>query len=289
VGFYRDFEAHVAREVRDLSTDAVRLIVGDIPPLAFAVAARLGTPSVAIANFTWDWIYETHPGLEGDLDWLLPTIRGAYRSATAAWQLPFAGGFEVFPSVSPLSLVARRPSRSRADTRRHLGLPPTGPIALLSFGGYGLPALDFGSIDCLDRWTIVTTDRITSHAAPRPAGVQRIDERQFAGTGFRYEDLVGAVDVVLTKPGYGIVAECVTAGTAMVYTSRGAFREYAVLTAALPRLARARFLPQAALFAGAWRASLDGVLAQPAPPDTIASDGADRAADQLAGFLQDRM
>ena len=34
--------------------------MGDIPPLAFAAAHAAGLPSVAVANFTWDWVYEDY-------------------------------------------------------------------------------------------------------------------------------------------------------------------------------------------------------------------------------------
>ena len=34
------------------------LVVGDVPPLAFEAAAEAGVDSVAVANFSWDWIYE---------------------------------------------------------------------------------------------------------------------------------------------------------------------------------------------------------------------------------------
>ena len=49
-----------------------------------------------------------------------------------------------------------------------------------------------------------------------------VNEGDLYDRGFRYEDLVAAVDVVLTKPGYGIVSECVANDTALLYTSRGA-------------------------------------------------------------------
>ncbi len=44
--------------------------------------------------------------------------------------------------------------------------------------------------------------------------------------GLLYQDLVAAADVVVSKPGYGIVSECVANGTALLYTSRGRFIEY---------------------------------------------------------------
>ena len=58
--------------------------------------------------------------------------------------------------------------------------------------------------------------------------------------GLRYEDLVGAVDVVITKPGYGIISDCVANGTAMLYTPRGRFAEYEVMVREMPRLLRCR-------------------------------------------------
>ena len=267
----------VAAEIERLRAGDVRAIVGDIPPVAFDVASAIGVPSVAISNFTWDWIYETYPGMTDAMPWLLPLIRNAYAKASIALELPFSGGFEVFPDVQRIPLVARWPSRSREDTRAHFGIPQDRPAVLLSFGGYGLPDLDLRTLDCLDRWTVVTTDRITPAGSLLPGGVVYVVEHAFAG-GFRYEDLVAAVDAVITKPGYGIVAECIAASTAVLYTSRGHFREYDVLVDALGRFARSRFLPQADLFAGRLRESLDALLDEPSPRETMAADGAAVAA-----------
>jgi L-arabinokinase len=278
--FYATFGDRIAAELDQLSREDVRLIVGDIPPLAFEVAERLGVPSVAIGNFTWDWIYETQPGFEA-IDGLLPLIRTAYAKATTALELPFGAGFGVFPSARRIPLVARRPARNRGDTRAHFGVTPDRPAALLSFGGYGLPSLDLGSIDCLDRWTIVTTDRITSPAGPMPRNVVFLAEQAFLGGSFRYEDLVASSDVVVTKPGYGIVAECIACGTPMLYTSRGAFREYDLFVREMPKYLRCRFISHEELFAGWWREALDALLAQPAPPETIATNGADVAAKTI--------
>jgi L-arabinokinase len=279
--FYADYDARVAAEVEGLR-DA-HLVVGDIPPLAFDAAAGAGVPSVAIANFTWDWIYETHPAVMRSAPRVLERIRRAYARATLALELPFAGGFEVFPRVRRIPLVCRQPTRSRAETRGWFGLPPDRRLALLSFGGYGLPALNLAGLDCFDDWTIVTTDR----SARAPDGdlathpIVFLPERAFASTGFRYEDLVAAADVVVTKPGYGIIAECIAAGTAMLYTSRGDFREYAVLVDALPRHVRSRFISQDDLFAGRWQSALAALIGQPAPPETMDTNGARIAAREI--------
>ena len=184
---------------------------------------------------------------------------------------------DIFPNVRPIPLVTRHATRSRAKTRARVGIPHDGRAALLSFGGYGLPGLDLASVDCPD-WTLVVTDRVAAPNGALPANVRQIEERQFLGGEFRYEDLVAAADVVITKPGYGIIAECLASGTAMLYTSRGRFREYDMLVQEMPRYLRCRFIDHDDLFAGRWRAALEALLSQPVPPETMATNGAEEAA-----------
>jgi L-arabinokinase len=278
--FYRTFDGRVRDEARALSSRAVEVIVADIAPLGCAVAAALGVPGVAMGNFTWDWIYDTHPGFLPSGAGVVATIRAAYRQASLALQLPFSAGFDVFPRSESIPLVARRPTRGRAETRAFFGLPAEGRVALVSFGGYGLASLDLDAVDAGPDWTIATTTS-TAGDERRSRHVVLLDERLFRTSGFRYEDLVAAADVVVTKPGYGIIAECIAGGTAMVYTSRGAFREYDLLVEALPRHVRARFLSQPDLFAGRWREALEGALAEPQPPEQLETNGAEVAAELI--------
>jgi L-arabinokinase len=284
IAFHETLPARADAERAALPPDTVT-VVADIPPLACEVAERAGVPALAIGNFTWDWIYEWYAEFATAAPWLVPAIRSAYRKARLALELPFAGGFEVFPAVERIPLIARHPTRSRFDTRRRFGIWPDRPAALLSFGGYGLPALRLASLDCLSEWTIVTTDRSAELQPDLPASVVMLPEREFVETGFRYEDVVAAVDVVITKPGYGITAECITGGTAMLYTSRGHFREYDLLVREIPRYLRARFISQDDLLGGRIRDSLDALLAQPQPSETMATNGAQVA----AGFIIEAM
>jgi L-arabinokinase len=283
--FHHDWPARISREASALAPDAPAVVVGDIPPLAFEVARALGVPSVAIANFTWDWIYETHPGFHRAAG-VLDLVKAGYRQATLALRLPLSAGFEQVADVRSIPFITRRPTREPAETRRHFGIDTNRPAVLLSFGGYGLPALDLERVDCLADWTLVTTDRVTDHGGSpaAPGQIVRIDERAFAGGAVRYEDIIAAVDVVLTKPGYGIIADCIASDTAMLYTSRGSFREYDLLVASLPRYVRSRFIGQDDLFAGRWTASLEALRRQPAPPERPSTDGAHIAAATVLGL-----
>ncbi len=286
LAFYSTFEDRIVRETAALAHDDVALIVGDIPPLAFEVASRLRVPGVAIGNFSWTWIYEDNDLFMREGAQLVPRMREAYAKATLALELPFAGGFDVFPNVRRVPLIARRPTRDRRSTRTHFGLPLDRRVALLSFGGYGLSALDLHRLDCLDTYTIAMTDRSAPDAPAREHAVV-LSEDAFRGTGFRYEDLVAAVDVVVTKPGYGIIAECIASGTAMLYTSRGDFREYDLLVSQFPDYVKSVFISQDDLFAGRWRASFEKLVAQPAPAKRMATDGAEVVAQLLRDVMRD--
>jgi L-arabinokinase len=124
--------------------------------------------------------------------------------------------------------------------------------------------------------------------AGRQGSLVPLDEPALYAAGWRYEDVVAAVDVVVTKPGYGIIAECLANDTALLYTDRGHFIEYDVLIHAMPAFLRSAYLPQPALFSGAWQDALDAVVAQPAPPTRPATDGAAVAAARVLDLLGER-
>jgi len=283
--FYANFGRRVADEAVFLRDAGASLVVADIPPLAIAAAREAGVPSVAIGNFTWDWIYEAYEPERAGLPHLVPAIREACIGASQYVRLPMWGGFEMAPDdrTVDLPLVARRSSRPRGETRASLGLPADRRLVLLSFGGHGLENLDAAALRGLaPEYLVIVTGHLQLARLARAAGdaVAVFDERALYDAGWRYEDLVAASDVVLTKPGYGIIAECAANGTAILYTSRGHFIEYEVLVQEMPLYVRSQYIPQEALFAGDWRPYLEELLAQdhPEPPDV---SGADAAADLI--------
>jgi hypothetical protein len=256
--FYRDFDRRATDEGASLTSANADLVLGDIPPLAHAAAARAGIPSIAIGNFTWDWIYEDYETFERDAPGVIQAIRDAYATATRALRLPLHGGFETFREIVDIPLIARRSARSRSDTRRLMHIPGDRPFALASFGAYGLD-IPFDEIARREGLTVL------SPAAELPPPL-------------RYQDLVAAADVVISKPGYGIVSECVANGTPLLYTSRGQFVEYDVFVAGMPRILRCRFMPQDDLRGGRWRPHIEALLAQSDPPERARIDGAEVAA-----------
>jgi L-arabinokinase len=259
--FYRTFDERVDAEARVLRAAGADLVVGDIPPLAFAAARRAGVRSMAIGNFTWDWIYGVYPAFAELAPDVVPTIRDAYATATRALRLPFHGGFEPMAAVTDdIPLIARRSHRDPADTRRLLGIEDDRPLVLASFGAYGAP-LPYDTV--------------------RAAGLTLLTVEQNPPQGLDYPDLVAAADVVVSKPGYGIVSECIANGTPLLYTSRGRFIEYDLLVAEMPRVLQCREISQEDLFEGRWADAVAALLAQPGPPERPRVDGAEIAAAEV--------
>jgi L-arabinokinase len=222
---------------------------------------------------------------------IVDTIAEAYSHAREAWRLPMHGGFGSFARVVDVPFVARHSRREPEETRRAFGLPLDRRVVLSSFGGYGLGGLPLDRVDCLGEYVVVVTETTAPEAKERERDggsspqVFTLKEDVIYGTGYRYEDLVRAADAVITKPGFGIIAECLANDTAVVYTSRGQFREYPVLVAEMPKFLRCAFIEQGDLFAGRWRAAIDRALAQPAPMEEPGTDGAEQVAHLIAAAL----
>jgi hypothetical protein len=265
--FHADFDRRVDAEAATLRALRPGVVIGDIPPLAFAAAAKASVPSVAVGNFTWDWIYGAYPDIARAAPGALPAMRDAYAKAALALRLPLHGGFEPMAAVTrDIPFIARRSDRDPMETRRLLGISDGRPVVLPAFGAYGLD-LPYAAVERDQRVVVL-----------RPDG---IDLEAF---GLRYQDLVAAADVVLSKPGYGIVSECVANGTSLLYTSRGRFIEYDLFVSEMPRVLRCRYVSQEDLRAGRWADAVHALLAQPevARPRV---DGADVAAATITRLL----
>jgi voltage-gated potassium channel Kch len=263
--FYGDFEDRASDEAAVLRRAEAGLVVGDIPPLAFAAAAHAGVRSVAIGNFTWDWIYSLYPAFDRVAAGVIDTIRGGYARARHALRLPLHGGFgSIGAIIEDIPFIARRSARGRAQARHLLGVGEGRPVVLASFGGYGLD-LPYREIAEAGRLALLAGE------APR---------------GLHYEDLIAAADVVVSKPGYGIVSDCLANETALLYTSRGRFAEYEVFVDQMPRILRCRYISQEDLLAGRWADAVDALVAQPPPPERPRADGAEVAAAWILNSLE---
>jgi hypothetical protein len=276
-GFREGWTQGVDEESAWLRSIGARLVLSDIPPLAFAAAAAAGVPSVGLANFSWDWIYRHLAAREPGLAAAADEAAEAYATCGLLLRLPFAGDLAAFSRIEDVPLVARRPRVGRDESRQRLRLGAR-PVVLWSFGGIPLAGFSPSVLGALDDFEFV----LAEERDDLPRNVRAVTRAMLAGAGLGYVDLVGAVDVVATKPGYGIVTDAIGAGARLVYTDRGDFPEYPILVREMSRYLPCAYVGNEELLAGRVRDALTSVLGAPLPPAPDLS-GASVAAARLLG------
>jgi UDP:flavonoid glycosyltransferase YjiC (YdhE family) len=204
-------------------------------------------------------------------------MRTFYEKASLALTLPYPCDMSMFPNRQAIPWVARVSRLTKEEARRRFNLPQSATLVLLSFGGIGLNSLPWDRFKRLKEFFFVATG---------PAEVSQTNLLVLSEVQHHYEDLLRAVDVIVTKPGYGIVADAISHQVPMLYTDRGEFQEYPKLVEALHDCATAEYIPQSELRAGNVGSYLDRLLSKQSHWPSINLDGANVAAETIIGLLE---
>ena len=274
---YADPQDLIDAEVNYIQTNNIDLVLGDTPPLCFEIAAQAGIPSVSITNFTWDEIYRVYAKAHPEFTPYIKTMTQSYRKASYALTLPYPCNSSMFPRRQPIPWIARRSLLTKEQARHTFALPQTATIVLLSFGGLGLERLPWKTLARQRNYFFVTTGIARNHEG----NLLTLPARQS-----QYVDLLRAADAIVTKPGYGIVADVLSHRLPILYTDRGEFAEYPRLVQALNECATAEFIPQGELLAGNLRPYISRLLAKPVFWPEVDLNGAQVAANKILSMLR---
>lgn len=262
----------VERERAFLNSVSAGVVVADIPGLPLQAARRFGVPALAMGNFAWDWIYEPfaadHPGWQPVVD----TYRAAYAECDLLLRLPFHEPMAAFPRRVEIPLLARPGTPRREAVAAHTGADPSTTWVLLSFSTLDWNREAQDRVNSLDGYTFFTVKPL---AWDRPR-LLAIDRQVFP-----YADVMASCDVVVTKPGFGVMQECAVNDKPMVYVEREDFREYPVLAAALQRHFKSVHLPARQLYHGDLGAALQAIRHAPEPIERLPAGGDDLAAREI--------
>lgn len=276
LAFEAQMPGWVRAEAEFLNSWGADLIVADIPSAAFEASSRAGIRSVAMTNFSWDWIYRNYIHGVPDFEATADRIAASYAKCDLLFRLPFYGDLSAFPRVEDVPLVAPEGRREPGDVRKDLGVSLHEPLVCVSFGGFEFDRFPW------------------AEAEQRAPGLRFVAmarmERPPAGNvivvppgTMPHFDLVRASDLVISKPGYGIVAECIAGRTPLLYTSRGDFAEYPILVNGMSRHLPTRFVAPEEIPSGDVIDAAAGFL------ETISWDGLEPIGTDGARVVADRL
>ena len=242
-------------------------VLGDVPPMAFEIASTLGVPSIAVANFSWDWIY-AEMGLTAAAD----AARRAYERTTLLLAATPAAPMNAFPRHSTIGVVGRRARGAAEVVRRNVGIAPGERCVLLAMR----PEL-------LARMKL----------PPRAAGVRYVGPTGWPCTrsdcvalpvGVDFSDALSLADAVVARAGYGVIGDCATNEIPLVWVRRVGFPEDSILADWLAHRDGAREVTVDALEGGGWSAALNDLWSRPRAKQSN-EDGAALAAGEIAQLL----
>jgi len=263
-------------EAEDLRRRGARLVVSDVPSLPLVAAGRAGIPAVCIANFTWVEIYHRFIDEEPAFAPIVRDLTAEYARATLLLDAGLSLPMPYFPSRETVGLVART-GRDRRDELLRL-LPPSARdkrLALVYVGGWGLP-IPYERATAFADWHFFSLD-----APPVMPPNWSLVPRD----ALDHPDIVASVDLVVSKPGYGLAAECLSLGTPLLFPPRPAFAEYEALESAVTAWPGGLLIPPAPFLDLAWRPYLDRVPTRGATP-LLSAPGGPGAAAAIRRYLR---
>jgi L-arabinokinase len=273
---YEKREALVRQEANFLKGGGFGLAVADIPAIPLEAAARVGISAIAIGNFSWDWIYSAFVARDSRWEKAVEDFRGGYERADLLLRLPFYGDMRAFHVTEDVPLVASPGVPRRREIARLTGCPSETRWILLSFTTLEWDAAAIERVSKLSGISFITVLPLEW----RGKNFYAIDRNSIP-----FADVVASVDAVLSKPGFGIVSECIVNGKPLIYADRSDFLEYSPLLEGIRKYLKNVHIPSGMLYRGDLRDALDRIESAPQPSQKLAHGGAPLAAQRLLHFL----
>jgi L-arabinokinase len=274
---YEREEELIAQEAVFIERENVGVAVADIPAIPLAAAQRAGIPNIATGNFGWDWIYSEFVGHDPRWSIYIEKFRAVYAKTDLLLRQPFAEPMAAFPNSIDLPLLAKPGTGCRLRIAEKTGADPGKPWVLLSFTSLNLDARALERISHLGGYEFFSVE---------PLEWPDTKIHCLSRSLVPFTDYVASCDIVVTKPGFGIVSECIANNKPIVYSDRENFLEYPILVEAIERYCRQSFIPNAELYAGDFQRALAEVESAPEPADRMARGGAERAAQEILSMLR---
>ncbi len=274
---YAGRKERVARERTFLTGKKIGLIVVDIPAIPIEAAAECGIPRIAVGNFAWDWIYAEFIDQNPAWQTIVDVLHEEYARTDLLLRLPFCEKMRAFPRIEDIPLVASPGTSCRGDIARITESDPAKKWILLSFTSLDWNERALKRVERIREYEFFTVRPLEWHA--KNIHTLHRGPRSFA-------DILASMDAVISKPGFGILSDCIANHKPLIYADRSNFSEYAILVDAIQRYVRHAHIPAAELYKGNLEESIALVWKSPEPAEQMALGGGEIAAGRIAGFLE---
>ncbi len=264
----------VGQEVDFFRTEKIDIAISDITPFAFDAAARAGIPGIAVGNFSWDWIYADYVKEFPEYEYVLNDIRQSYQKAAVLYKLPLSDDMPAFPHIEPAPLIARRASLSKQQARRVLGLPGKGKIVLLALRENDLALVNRDNIQHNRNYLFA----LSSCRIEAP-NIIHIPEGSLS-----FENVLASCDMVLSKPGYSLISECIANKIKILYVLREDFCEDKPIAKVLNQDMTGERLPMNHFMSGEWQRYLEKLDDKPEKWTEYPANGADIIAGGILAY-----
>lgn len=270
---YAQRKAIVRQETDFLEKNAIQSIVVDIPALPIESAAHMGIPRLAIGNFAWDWIYSEFLGQDPRWKPIVDVLRQQYSQADLLLRLPFCEKMEAFQCVEDIPLVASPGCLRRSEIADLTRSDPAKKWILLSFTSLDWNDEALARVEQLANYEFFTV---------LPLAWQRSNIHPISREQVPFSDVIASMDVVISKPGFGILSDCIVNRKPLIYAERSNFLEFPILEAGIKRYLKHIHIPAADLYRGDLQGSLDRVWDSPEPKEHLPQGGDRITAHRIA-------
>lgn len=276
--FHADWDGKVEREAVLLKELKGDMVLSNITPLAFLSAKKAGLRSVGLASLDWHASYRK---LLPSNDGALMQIAAAYEACDLLLELPLGMPKVAFPLRKSIDHIARTSADSKQAIRKKMGLDQQLKLALVLFGGTRFPDFSIELLGRIPEWNFILPDFYESKGGmPFNVHINSVD--------CDIADLMMASDVIVSKPGYGVIVEAWAAQKPLAYVPRSEFPEYPYLKQWLDEYAPALELDRERFVRGDWLEVLEALVCaeRQYPFNTFAGDR--QAAEIIASFLPEK-
>jgi hypothetical protein len=275
----------------------VDVVLADVPYLPLAAAQVAGIPAVALCSLNWADILSHYVGLDlaqtaactvglsrikpthvsqaaTQPQTIINTMYAAYQSARYFFQpapsmaMPKLGNqLPIGPCCAP-GVAQRKTLLNAIQQLKHLNNPW---LILVGMGGIPFEL-------SLEHWPTQYQGRPLCYLVSPSSANTHSNALSIEASGLTYSDLVASVDLIITKPGYGMFAEAAAAGVPVLFTTRSDWPEADALVAWLQDQAHCSQITTEALQMGAFEQPLAQLLEQGPYTPVLPTGNAEAAA-----------